>query len=547
MSTSSSDAGTRAERLRVLTLGRLVAAGLLTATLATVARDTVDPAGWPLLLTAGAIHLAVQTVIVLARPVAGPLVRVTAEFALIVDVAVLGIVVALTGGPASPLSVVLLVEVVAVTLLFGRWAGIRVAILASLAALWALMAGPPAVQLALDALAGPDPALAAALDPPTRTGFLLAGLWAATLLTGWLSDVTERDLRRRTEDLTMLRDLTPDLDPRRGHEQVGQALADAVVHRVGHPAATVWLPDADLDGGFRLAAEQGTRAHPSMIAADRVLWADDDLVEHVNGSDPLRAIRRDDPRPQALEVLFGRRAPLVAIGLRVDGRTVGLLIVEVGARFGRGPSLRVRDVEVLRMLAEQAALLVDNARLQAELADQAVTDAVTGLPNHRFFQQRLAEELERIARRAELEERRALSLSLFDLDHFKRVNDAFGHPSGDLVLRAVAEATSRALRGTDVVCRYGGEEFAIILVDTDGPAARLACDRVRRAIGRLELTAVDGRAIGTVTASFGLATVIDTSELPAALIERADQALYRAKAGGRDRVVHHDDAHAITP
>jgi two-component system, cell cycle response regulator len=247
------------------------------------------------------------------------------------------------------------------------------------------------------------------------------------------------------------------------------------------------------------------------------------------------------PRPAAFTDLFGRRAPLAVVPLRVEGRTVGLVAVEIASRLGRGPALRVREVRLLRMLGEQAALLLDNARLQAELADLAVTDAVTGLPNHRFLQQRLTEELERVSRQASEGDRRALSLALFDLDHFKLVNDTYGHPTGDRVLAAVAGAANRTLRGSDVVCRYGGEEFAIVLVDTDAPSARLACERVRGAIKELQLSSIDDRPIGTVTASFGIATVVGTSEDRSVLLERADAALYGAKRAGRDRVVHDED------
>jgi diguanylate cyclase (GGDEF)-like protein len=539
MSSWSSDAAVHAERLRTLTVGRTVGVALLVALLATVGRGLVEPAGWPLLLSVAVAHLVVQLAILLGRLRRARTLRVAGEVALVADLAGLGVVLVVTGGAVSPLAPLLLTEAVAITLLFGRWAGLRASLLASLTIVWMQLAVPPSVQLAIDAVDRADPALATALAPGNRTVLLLAALWMTTLVTGWLSNVTARDLRRRTEDLAMLREVTPDLDPRQGPERVAQALAEVAVARLGHPAAAVWLPDTDR---LVLGAYHGIRQHPSIEPLDPGLALDDELVARTVGADGVQPVRREDARPPALAALFGRRAPLALVPLRIEDRTVGLLAVEVAVRLGRRPRVRVREVRLLRMLAEQAALLFDNARLQAELTNLAVTDALTGLPNHRFLQQRIGEELDRVARQAEQGEDRALSFALLDLDHFKTVNDTYGHQTGDRVLVAVATAAARTLRGSDVVCRYGGEEFGIVLVDTDAFSARLACERVRRAIGALRMTALDGRRLGHVTASIGIATVVATAEQPTDLVADADAALYVAKAAGRDRVAHHEDA-----
>ena len=121
------------------------------------------------------------------------------------------------------------------------------------------------------------------------------------------------------------------------------------------------------------------------------------------------------------------------------------------------------EIELLQILANQAAATLDNTRLYEALAQQAITDGLTGLYNHRFFYERLRDEVVR-ARRYEL----PLSLLMMDLDDFKRYNDRFGHPAGDGVLRRVAEIMRAQLRGgVDVAARYGGEEFAVILPHTE--------------------------------------------------------------------------------
>jgi diguanylate cyclase (GGDEF)-like protein len=558
MSSWSSDLAARRERLRAISSGRVVTALLLALLLGTVARDLTDPAAQTLLSVTLGVHLVVQALALLASR-EGRLVRVAAEVALVVDVAALAVLMAATGGTASPLGALLLTEVVAVTLLFGRWAGLRVSLLSSLVVAWLLASSPPALSAAATAVREVDPAVALALEPAVRATLLLTALWATTLVTGWLTDVIERDLRRRTEDLTLLREVTPDLDPRRGTAEVARTLAGLLVDRLGYHASAVWLIEGErlVLAAHALPAVDGAETTIDLVSEEaidaaeapprRTVPLDDPTIATALAGTRIHPVRRDQERPDELGALFGPRAPLALAPLNSEGRVVGFVAVEVGARLGRGPTLRVREVRLLRMLAEQAALLLENARMQSELADQAVTDAVTGLPNHRFLQQRLGEELDRLARGVGRGEDRVLSVALLDLDHFKVVNDTYGHPTGDRVLASVAAAAQRTLRGSDVVCRYGGEEFAIILPDTDAVSARLACDRVRRAISDLHHTAVDGRAVPPVTASLGVVTLGDAVVDRSAVLARADAALYAAKRAGRDRVVHDEDRELELP
>ena len=180
----------------------------------------------------------------------------------------------------------------------------------------------------------------------------------------------------------------------------------------------------------------------------------------------------------------------------------------------------VRDHAVV-LEFQKRALEEANRRLEA----LATEDGLTGLKNHRAFQERLAMEAER-ARRYGL----PLSVVLLDVDQFKLYNDAYGHPAGDAILRTVAACLCASVREADQVARYGGEEFALILPHTHAPEAHLVASRCRKAI---ESAAWPARP---VTASFGVATLSPSSPDPAGLVAAADKALYCSKHAGRNRV-----------
>ena len=167
----------------------------------------------------------------------------------------------------------------------------------------------------------------------------------------------------------------------------------------------------------------------------------------------------------------------------------------------------------------------------AEATDKALRDPLTGLGNRRFFDQKLKEALR------ETPAADGLCLAMCDLDWFKAINDKFGHPVGDLVLKMFGETLADAVNGDDIVARIGGEEFAIVFLGARAVQAASLAEQVRK---RLEAkkwaVGSSGAVVGTVTASFGLAER-RAEEGADELIRRADQALYRAKASGRNRIV----------
>ncbi len=167
------------------------------------------------------------------------------------------------------------------------------------------------------------------------------------------------------------------------------------------------------------------------------------------------------------------------------------------------------------------------------LSTKAQIDALTGLWNRKYLDDQLAVDIAGLHRG-----KGPVSLLMLDIDHFKLINDTYGHPFGDTVIQKVADELNQMSRATDVVCRYGGEEFAVILRDTDSLAARNFAERLRQHVARLEFNIRD--KIVKITISIGLVgsdQLKSTPEDPAALIEMADQALYRAKSDGRNRIV----------
>ena len=189
--------------------------------------------------------------------------------------------------------------------------------------------------------------------------------------------------------------------------------------------------------------------------------------------------------------------------------------------------------ELFAYLTSQAAVSVENVDLHETVQRQAVTDELTGLFNHRRFQEVMAAEVER-ARRYDAE----MGLIMLDIDNFKRVNDTYGHMQGDMVLREVARVLRQSAREIDEPARYGGEEMAVALPQTDLDGAYRFAERVRQRIEALELPLLDGDGILRVTASFGAASLSSAPQSDKeGLVAAADAALYRAKRSGKNRTV----------
>ena len=185
--------------------------------------------------------------------------------------------------------------------------------------------------------------------------------------------------------------------------------------------------------------------------------------------------------------------------------------------------------EMLEVVSNQVAVTLQNARLYEQMEQMATTDGLTGLANHRTFQKKLDETIARARRSG-----KTFCVVLTDIDKFKSVNDTYGHPLGDEVLRQTAKCFRANLRETDVPCRYGGEEFVLILEDTELDGAQMICDRLRTEFKKLVYHSDQGPFSCTI--SMGIASWPHDAGEKQDLIDLADQALYHSKESGRDRV-----------
>jgi diguanylate cyclase (GGDEF)-like protein len=231
------------------------------------------------------------------------------------------------------------------------------------------------------------------------------------------------------------------------------------------------------------------------------------------------------------QVIFDEETQIRGLGaLKIFPLTAGDRILGTLVAGSRKKAL---DQDVLRMLevmAIQAAQAVLRAQLFEQMERMATTDGLTGLLNHRTFQSKADESLAQ-ARRYQ----RKLSVILTDIDHFKSVNDTYGHPTGDAVLRGVAKILRDKARDTDIVARYGGEEFAIIMPETDAKGAQVIAERIREAV-KAEVFQTEMGPL-KVTMSLGIATGPDYGYEKQHLIDLADQCLYHAKRHGRNQSV----------
>lgn len=264
-----------------------------------------------------------------------------------------------------------------------------------------------------------------------------------------------------------------------------------------------------------------------------------DLAEGTFAPDECWALRRSQAHPGFGEIAAPTCAHLVHSGvtaghtlclpLSAQGQVLGVLSLVSEQAFD--PNSR----ELMLTVGDQLALAIANLRLQQSLREQSIRDPLTGLFNRRYLEASLPRELARAERRGS-----HVALLMLDLDHFKLYNDSHGHDAGDALLGQFGATLSHLCRGEDIACRYGGEEFTVLLVDIDPESALVRAEAIRSATSRIELRH-RGQRLPAPSVSIGIAMSLQ-GMLPDELKRTADQALYRAKREGRDRVVVHDNA-----
>jgi diguanylate cyclase (GGDEF)-like protein len=231
--------------------------------------------------------------------------------------------------------------------------------------------------------------------------------------------------------------------------------------------------------------------------------------------------------------------PSICIPLIANGDSLGTLSIQEDDPIfpgsnqdagSNGDSMARRN-QLAAAVAEHVALAIANLNLREALRLQAVRDPLTGLYNRRYMQEFLDRELHSARRK-----HRPLAVMMLDLDHFKRYNDNFGHAAGDRALATVGETLMRCVRAEDIACRYGGEEFTLILPECSLAQATVRAEEIRKRVRDFPLES-DGQATDVLTLSIGVAAFDETTDRVDLLLKFADDALYQAKRNGRDRVV----------
>ncbi|MCP9487121.1 MAG: diguanylate cyclase [Gaiellaceae bacterium MAG52_C11] len=381
-------------------------------------------------------------------------------------------------------------------------------------------------------LAAVTPTATIAEEQRTARTKLVAGLLASLLLIGVVAYIAGRSI---VGSLGRLAAAANSIAAGRLHERVpvrGRDEFAAVGRAFNRMAAQLEERLADLEDERQRLRDANTRVGDALAAtldpdqlrrvivqnAVEATGADGGLLRERNGSVVSVGDMDAGPRRLELELTTGRRS-------------FGTLVL-LGSEFDTEATITASS------LAGQAVIALDNARMHRIVERQALVDELTGLANRRQGDEALAAELARVGRLGG-----SVGLILADLDDFKAVNDAYGHPTGDAVLREFAEALRRTVREIDVAVRWGGEEFGVILPGTDADGATEVAERVRAALAERSVLSVDGTSI-RVTASFGVAASAPGMSADT-LIDAADDALYRAKRAGKNRV--HSEPWPVTP
>ena len=354
-------------------------------------------------------------------------------------------------------------------------------------------------------------------------GRLLVGLLGSLILIAFVAYLAGRSIVSGLDPLVTAAD---SIAAGRLHERVpvrGNDEFATLGRSFNEMAAQLEARLEDLEGERKRLREANARFGDALASA-----LDPEQLRRVIVESAVEATQADGG------IVVAEDGSVVEVGDTETGPEKLEFELTVGRRsFGRlllfGSEFDVEERMTATSLAGQAVVALENARLHRIVERQALVDGLTGLANRRQADKVLVSELARAQRLGG-----PVGLILADVDDFKTVNDRFGHPTGDMVLRDLAASLRETVREIDIAARWGGEEFAVILPGTDLEGAAQVAERLRVALSEREILSTDGVPLH-VTASFG-AAASSSSTTVVQLIEAADEALYRAKRAGKDRV-----------
>lgn len=362
--------------------------------------------------------------------------------------------------------------------------------------------------------------------------------------------ITYHDLSQRAQDQRALKDLHDKLEngtrllQQREHEKVVLGQMSGVLQSC-----------MNVKEAYNAIAQFGKRLFPGEAGVFFVMhdsreyleatatWGEPEIGGPLFAPEECWALRRgrlhlvDDPRIglqcDHVKAAGAPQLPYLCVPMVVHSETVGLLHLQLDMGSIRSEAVQHLDViqQLAATFADQVALAVTNLRLRETLRKQSIHDPLTGLHNRRYLQEVMQRELARTERKKTM-----LAVIILDVDHFKRFNDTYGHEAGDAVLRSLAQLIERQIRGSDIACRYGGEEFILVLPEASLSIARQRGELLREAAQGMHVTS-SGQTLGPVNISLGLALFPQHGHTAEELIQAADAALYRAKQAGRNRLM----------
>ncbi len=296
-------------------------------------------------------------------------------------------------------------------------------------------------------------------------------------------------------------------------------------------AVAVWQEPGDLYSVYQWASPTEAALIKNDLPNDGRSW----ISWFLNNREEPFILTKTQLNLQQMPLLFEEEnlpslSTFLAAPMRHQQQRIGALLL--GSK--QEEAFSSHQARVVSILCNQAAVSLENSSIIQKMEELAITDGLTGLFNHRYFQEAFQRELERAER-----QNQKLTLLIMDIDHFKGFNDSFGHPAGDFILKSLAQVLKKNARKIDVLARYGGEEFAALLPGIDKKNARKTAERWRRNVQRS--TFKSGGQSFAITLSIGFATYPEDGHAKIELIEKADRGLYDAKENGRNQVRHVDD------
>jgi diguanylate cyclase (GGDEF)-like protein/PAS domain S-box-containing protein len=348
-----------------------------------------------------------------------------------------------------------------------------------------------------------------------------AELWTVTQqLTRWV-----KELEQRNDEVMLLNEMGELLQTCLTIEEAYGVIAQFVPRLFPTEAGALYVR-ADDQNFVAVVAEWGPPGPRAFIVNE--CWALRRGRTHL--------VERLGSMPRCRHVDVGAPTSYICTPILAAGEALGVLHVRPippaeSAREERPDGLMDSRQSLAVTVAEHVALALSNLKLRETLRQQAIRDPLTDLFNRRYMEESLEREVRRALRRES-----PLGVMMLDLDHFKRINDTFGHAAGDALLRALGALLLAHTRGEDIACRYGGEEFTLILPDSALEDTWKRAEQLREAVKQLRIHH-GGELLGAVTVSVGVASFPEHGAVPEALLRAADTALYQAKAEGRDRTV----------